>query len=96
MCVAGGVTNFVSTGSKFTEFFFGYFRILHQTVSLTNKNKGGRKRSFFSIRCFETLTHGKRVVKSVGDRVLRVVVMFDCGTVFVTTEVSVGIENLLY
>ena len=44
----------------------------------------------------DTLTYGKRADKSVGDRVLRTDVMFDCGSVVVTTEVSVGIENLLY
>ncbi len=43
-----------------------------------------------------TLTYGERGAKSVGDKVLGVVVMFDCGSVFVTAEVSVGIENLLY
>ena len=31
-----------------------------------------------------------------GDWVLGSVVMFDYGTVFVTSDVSVGIENLLY
>ncbi len=45
---------------------------------------------------WETLAHEQRVTKSVGDKVLRATVMFDCGTVFVTVEVSVGIQNLLY